>query len=97
MLVLPAFRVVDPHVAHQHSWAVGIGHLNGERLQSVGSRYDSAVAVALFEVTLAEVNHAIIYKQMCKPLNITQIGQRKYRAATHLSACFVQGRGQARS
>ena len=92
MLVLPALRVVDSHVAHQHSWAVGIGDLNGERLQSVGSRYDGAVAVALFEVTLAEVDHAIIDQQMCKPLNITQIGQWKYRAATHLSVRFVQAR-----
>ena len=64
MLVLPAFGVVETHVAHRLAGTVGIADVDGEFHHPVGGQYPGPVALGTLHEVLAEVHDAAAAQEM---------------------------------
>ena len=64
MLMLPAFGVVDAHVAHRLAGTVGIADVDGEFHHPVGGQNPGPVALRTLHEVLAEVHDAAAAQKM---------------------------------
>ena len=75
MLVLPAFRIVDPHVAHRLAGPVGIAHMHRQLHHAVGGEDAGAVALRTLHEVFAQIDDAPSAQQVREVLGRGKICQ----------------------
>ena len=83
MLVLPAFGIVDSHVAHGSAGAVGVADLHGQHHRAVGRQDGGAVPFRPLNKMLARVDDATARPHRSEPRHGGQIGEREYATVFH--------------
>ena len=81
VLVLPAFRVVEAHVAHRLAGAVGMADVGGEFHRAVRGEDPRAVALRAFDEVFAQIDDAPALRQMPEVLHRGEVCRRKDRHA----------------
>ena len=79
MLVLPAFGVVEAHVAHRLAGTVGMADVDGEFHHPVGGENPGPVALGTLHEMLAEVHDAAAAHQVREILHRREVCKGKDR------------------
>ena len=77
MLVLPAFGVIEAHVAHRLAGAVGVADVDGEVHHPVGGQYPRTVALGALHEVLAEVHDTTAAQEVREILHRGEVCEGK--------------------
>ena len=90
MLVLPAFRIVDPHVAYGLAGTVGMTHVDGQLHHPVRSEDTGAVALRALHEMFAQIDDAPAAQQVREVLDRGQVCERQDRhGSTHSPSALI--------
>ena len=78
MLVLPAFGVVETHVAHPLAGTVGIADMHGQLHHAVRGQYPRTVALGTLHEVLAEVHDATAAQEVREILHRGKVCEGKH-------------------
>ncbi len=77
MLVLPAFGIIEPHVAHRLPGTVGMRHVDRQFHRPVGRKNPGPIALRALDEMLAQVDDAPALHQTGEVADRGQIGKRE--------------------